>query len=345
MRALGRLLARLVLVGVLLVAALLAPVLWVEAACKGGETLPAKANPLLPPEHRRSEARTLMTYPEWHIVHAYDDYARVIADGPPHAYGFLRAVGQFWGTTCDLSRAAPAHGGADWTTRQTMHVIGVSFTAEMLLKAAYEETLGRLAWTLWGRAPLDDLSARQAADYAAFLRQVPWYRWDFRAAAGALEAAATDAPRDRERRLALGAEYRAKAAYARAIAGAVAATGEDALTLRSVVTGAGAEALAAVEGVTVVGPLGDGTEIETPRYAAFTALLPALAATGADFAEIAGNDEIMATFTGAAPVEGALRVMPRQGYGDSRSLVLMPVGALLDRIRAGAEGLEHVHDY
>ena len=345
MRALGRLLARLALGAGLLLAALLAPVLWVETACRGGEVVSARADPLLPPEDRRSEARTLMTYPEWHIVHAYDDYARVIADGPPHAYGFLRAVGQFWGASCDLMRAAPAHGGADWTTRQTMHVIGVSFTAEMLLKALYEETLGRLAHATFGRGPLDDLSAAQAADYAAFLRQVPWYRWDFGEAAQALDAAATDTPRDRERRLALGAEYRAKAAYAGMIAGAVAATGEDALTMRSVVTSADADALSAVEGVTVIGPLGGGTEIETPRYAAFTALLPALAATGADFAEIAGNDEIMATFTGPDPAEGALRVMPRQGYGDSRSLVLMGVGELLDRVRAGAGGLEHVHDY
>ena len=345
MRSLGRLLARLALGAGLLLAALLAPVIYVEAACRGGEAAAAGPEPLLPPEHRRSEARTLMTYPEWHIVHAYDDYARVIADGPPHAYGFLRAIGQFWGASCDLMRAAAGHGGADWQTRQTNHVIGVSFTAEMLLKAAYEETLGRLAHAALGRGPLDDLSARQAEDYAAFLRQVPWYRWDFRGAAQALDEGATDTPRDRERRAALGLEYRAKAAYADVIAGAVAATGADALTLRSVVTGADADQLAAVEGVTVIGPLGEGTVIETPRYAAFTALLPALAATGADFAEIAGNDEIMATFTGPAPMEGALRVMPRQGYGDVRSLVLMPVGDLLDRVRAEGEGLEHVHDY
>ena len=351
MRILRRVLALLAVAVALPAAALLAPVAYVEAACRGGPVTPAADAPLLAPRHRRAEARTLMTYPEWHIVHAYDDYARVISDGPPHRYGFARAIAQFWTSACDLSRMAPAHGGADLAVRQTMHVIGASFTAEMLLKAAYEETMGRASHALFGRGPLDDLSARQAADYAAFLRQVPWYRWDFRGAAAALGAAATDAPRDRERRAALGAEYRAKALYAEAIAGAVAATGADAPTLRAVVTGADPAALEAVDGVAVIGPVGQGWQIETPRYAAFTGLLPALAATGADFAEIAGNDEIMASFVGPAPEAGAaagagaFRTMPRQGYGDVRSLVLMPVGDLLARVRAGAAGLEHVHDY
>ena len=42
---------------------------------------------LLDAEWQRAESRTLTTYPEWHIVHAYDDYARVITDGDPHEFG------------------------------------------------------------------------------------------------------------------------------------------------------------------------------------------------------------------------------------------------------------------
>ena len=327
---------------------LLMPVAYVEVACRGGEAVPRGAA-LTPEGERRPEARTLTTFPEWHIVHAYDDYARVIAEGPPHAFAFTTAVRQFWGTTCDLFREAPRHGGADWTARQTIHVIGVSFTAEMLLKALYEETVGRLAYAVGGRGALDDLSARRAAEYAAFLRQVPWYRWDFRGDAAALAAAgaASEGLRDRERWLALGLEANAKALYARVIEAAVAATGQDALEMVSIVEGADPAALAAVEGVELaeVPGLPEGAvAIRTPRYRAFTALLPAIAATGARFVEIAGNDEILFTATGPEPLEGAFRAMPRQGYGDWRSLVVVPVDALLDRALA-VPGLEHVHDY
>ncbi len=349
MRRLGRWLGRLLLAALLLVLALLAPSLWVEAACRG-KPLAETREPILPPEQRRAEARTLLTWPEWHIVRSYEDYAAVIAAGDPHDFGFLRAVGQFWSSFCAVNRAAAAHGGADWETRRTIHVIGASFTAELLLKALYEETLGRAAAWARGerRAPLDDLSARQAADYAAFLRQVPWYRWDFRADAAALSAASTGSLRDRERALALGLEYRAKAAYAGAIAAAVAATGQDETTMRSLVAGLSSTTLAQIEGVTVIAERPEGVEIETPRYAAFTALARELARAGGRFVEIAGNDDILVTGIVApdlVPAPGTLARLPLQGREGERELRLLPVAdlgaALLDRGRP----VEHVYDY
>nr|WP_102110258.1 hypothetical protein [Kandeliimicrobium roseum] len=349
MRVLGRWLGRALLAAAVLAALLLAPVAWVELACRG-EAVAETYEPLLPPEDRRAESRTLLTYPEWHIVHAYEDYAQVIAAGDPHDFRFLRAVAGFWGALCPLSRAAAAHGGATGETKLTIYTIGVSFTAELALKALYEETAGRVATWIRGpeRAPLDDLSARQTAEYAAFLRQVPWYRWDFRADARALDAAATGAFRDRERRFALGIEYRGKAAYAKVIEGAVGQVGADALTMRAVVSGVAPEALAAMEGVTVIGARPQGVEIETPRYRAFTRLAERLAEAGGDFVEIAGNDDILVSTLSPAPVEGALHSFARQGFGDVRNLRLVKVRDLADVLRAlrtGPETLEHIHDY
>lgn len=349
MRRALRWLGRLGLALLLLLVLLLAPVAYVEVACRGTPVADGYV-PLLPPEDRRPEARTLLTYPEWHIVHAYEDYAAVIARGDPHDYRFLPEIVGFWSSACALTRVAAAHGGVDGATRRMVHVIGVSFTAELLLKALYEETLGRVATWVRGpaRAPLDDLSARQAAAYAAFLRQTPWYRWDFGADAAALSAADTGAFRDRERDLALGVEYRAKALYARAIAAAVAGVGADELTLRSVVAGLAPEALAALPGVEVVGTMPQGVVVETPRYAAFTDLARAIAAQGGRFVEIAGNDDILVTALGpqgAAP--GALASVPLQGREGVRYLLLLKVpdlAALLADPPPGIE-VEHVHDY
>ena len=350
MRWIARWLLRALAALAALVVLLLAPVGYTELVCRGGPPAQASAAPLITdPDWQRPETRTLMTYPEWHIVHAYEDYARVTATGDPHDFGYLRAIAGFWSALCPLKSRAMAMGEITGDTKATIYTIGVSFTAELLAKAAYEETLGRLATMLRGpqRSSLDDLTARRDADYAAFLTQTPWYQWDFGADARALAAASTGSLRDRERALALGAEYRAKALYARAIAAAVGGIGADALRLRSVVTGLSEADLRAVPGVQVIGPSGAGILIEIDRYRAFTDVALRIAAAGGDFAEIAGNDEILVTILSAeTPLPDTILSFARQGANDRRHLVLLPVSSLAETIRGlGGAALEHIHDY
>lgn len=348
MRVLARILTRILQLVLILAVILAAPVVYVETMCRG-EGSPAPATPLS--GETRPEIRTLLTYPEWHIVHAYDDYAEVIRDGDPHDYGFIPAIFGYWQSLCTLTEESADLGEIDSSTRQLVHVIGVSFTFEMMMKGAYEETIGRLATIIRGPdpTPLDAVSAQQAADYAAFLQQVPWYRYDFRADAAELDAEATEAFRDRERAIALGLEHRARAGYAGLIAQAVAATGFDDLTLQMVLTGLDGAALEAIDGVTVLGDVEGGMEIETPRYRELTGLLADWADQGANFVDMAGNDQIMFTAISDERTQpGALADLPRQGYGDTRHLFLVPVTELAEALR-GLEGrglrLEHIHDY
>lgn len=349
MRFIGRWLWRLAAAIIVLALLLLSPVAYTELACTG-EVQDDGYQPIITQEEwQRAESRTLMTYPEWHIVHVYDDYAKVIISGDPHDFRFMRAIAGFWGTLCPLSERSAQMGGVTGDSKMTIYTIGVSFTAELLAKAAYEETIGRLATMLRGadRAPLDDLSAGQAADYAVFLQQVPWYQWDFARDRSALKAAATDALRDRERAFALGLEYSAKGAYAQVIAQAVEGIGADELRLRSVVAGLSEDQLRAIDGVEVVGRDPKGVMIETDRYRAYTNLLQRLAQAGGDMVEIAGNDTILFTaISGNPTAQDALYSFQRQGYGDWRHLIVVPVGALAQRLR-GLEDLrlEHVHDY
>ena len=333
----------------LAVIGLLIPPAYVELACQKPTTSDGYSPLITDPNWQRAESRTLLTYPEWHIVHAYDDYARVIRDGDPHDFGYLRAISGFWRTLCPLTGAAASMGGVDRDTKATIYTIGVSFTAELLAKAAYEETIGRLMTLLRGseQSALDAVSARQAAEYALFLQQTPWYQWDFRRDAQELTEKADANLRDRERSLALGIEYRAKAIYAGAIKAAVAGMGADQLRLRAVVSNLSIDALEALDGITVVGRNGSGIEIETDRYRAFTRIVEVLVAKGGNIVEIAGNNDVLFTaISDASTVEGALYSFPRQGYGDVRHLILIPVRDLGDRLRS-LDGLqlEHVHDY
>ena len=335
---------------VLLSIGLLSPVAYSEVMCRPSDE-PVATQAMLDAAHHRPETRTLMTYPEWHIVHAYEDYGRVIQTGDPHDYGFTTAIGGFWRSLCALSKASGELGAIDGGTKQMVYVIGVSFTAELLAKAAYEETLGRLFAALRGptRAPLDDVSAEQAQSYALFLRQVPWYKWDFHTDVETLETSDTGTLRDRERRIALGLEYRAKAAYAEIIAGAVAGVGADARTLRMLVIGASPGTLASLKGVTIVGETQNGIEIETPRYRELTQLMQEMAKSGINFVEIAGNDDIMFTIlSDTAEHPKAIYSAARQGFDTYRHLILTQVSDLASELRTLEDGggrLEHIHDY
>ena len=344
-----RWLKRILTTLVVVLIALAAPPVYIEIACQGSQTQTPGPAPLVDPEWQRAESRTLLTYPEWHIVHAYDDYAKVISAGDPHDFAYLRAVAGFWNTLCPLTEAAASMGGVDNDTKTTIYTIGVSFTAELLAKAAYEEALGRLATLLRGpdRAPLDDLSARQGAEYARFLQQTPWYKWDFAADVTALTQATSGSLRDTERRLALGTEYRFKSAYAGMIEAAVAGVGADELRLRSVVSNVSQDRLSTIEPIEIIDTISDAFVIETDRYRAFTGIVQQLANAGANFVEIAGNDQILFTLISNSPRhEGALYSFRRQGYDDFRHLMLVPVRDLADRIRGLNDvRLEHVHDY
>lgn len=350
MRVLKRLFKWLGLGLMALIIGLLAPIGYIELACRpNGVT--AEYTSILAPAHHRPEGRTLLTYPEWHIVHAYDDYAHVITNQDPHDYQYLRSIGGFWSSLCSLSQASGPHGGFPSEFKQTAYTIGVSFTAELLAKAAYEETIGRVFTWIRGEqhAPLDELSADQATQYSQFLRQIPWYRWDFTSDAAALSDAATPALRDRERRFALGVEYGVKARYAQLITRALANMKPDALRLRMIVKGLPSEQLGAIKDVEVIAQHPEGIEIDTPRYRALTHLLFQMAQEGADFVEIAGNDDILFTATSDDKnLDAALYSFARQGYGDTRHLVLVKVtelASVLRGIKAQGLRLEHIHDY
>lgn len=341
-------LKRLLLVLIVLVLILLAPVAYTEMACRGEPTGNAYAS-IIDYEARRPKSRTLSTYPEWHIVHSYDDYARVLKDGDPHEFDFLPAISGFWTSFCPLKIKADEMGGMNADSKLTIYTIGLSFSIEMLARAAYEETLGR--FTVWTRGPertpLDEMTYAQAAEYAEFLKQTPWYKWDFHGARADLARAKIDVPRDHERYLAMSIEYMLKAQYADVISGAVAGIGADELRMRSVVTGLEAEELGRLPGVMPIAQRTQGIEIETERYRAFTDLVQELVAQGVEFVEIAGNDEIMySVITEREQVEGAIYSAQRQGYGDWRHLMLVPVRELHERLQdLGDLRLEHVHDY
>ncbi len=344
---------------VVLVVGLLTPIIYNELACQGPDVTSTYKPIITDVKFQRHEANSYLTYPEWHIVYAYEGMANTLRGGDEYQFDYISSIEGFWSATCKLSRMARQHGGADFDTRSTNYVIGASFTLELGMKALYEELLGRLFATLRGpnKTPQDQVAANMAENYAAFLQQTPWYEYPFADEVTKLWAAHLDAPlRGWERRLALGGEWKAKIAYANGIKSLVGATTGDAdLEIRSVVKDISPEALATIKDVQILSTTPQGTIINTPRYGAYTNILKEIAAKGGNIVEIAGNENIFVTaikLNGSdfapPPETSIIGEIARDGYDDHRLLLSVPIIKLADLIRkleTGPVKLEHIYDY
>lgn len=287
-----------VMIALVVVASL--PVLWIETSCKSQHQPAMREASLLATEHRRDEVNTYLTYPEWSIVHAYEDLAAVMRQTSESDFDYFGSIGRFWGSLCSISRLASARGTISAEYKVMLYTIGLSFAGEMGLKGIYEKTIGRA--TAWIAKPVktaeDEFALAVADDYAKFLRQVPWYEYPF---ATTLVRFWRETPltggnivRKIERRAALSLEWGIKSIYAKAIAfGAAAAPAP--LRIRSVVDGLTNDDVAADPRIKLIEHRGERAVIETDRYAVFTSIIQKLSARGRNFVEIAGNRSIMVT--------------------------------------------------
>ncbi|MGQ3049352.1 MAG: hypothetical protein ACT6Q8_07595 [Niveispirillum sp.] len=339
------------------------PILYVEKACRA-DTAPAPATPSrLAALGYGTEVRpaldTYLSYPEWYIVHAYEDFAHTLSVGDESAFAYGRSVATYWSTLCHLNRFSSAKGEATFNVKAMLYTIGHSFALEMGAKAAYENTLGALSE--WIRGPekteQDRLSAEMAADYVGFLYLKPWYMYDFTAWADKLSALPTDAPpsplRSWERKIGIGLELRAKAAYAGMIGAAAAAGGEVPRTTLSIIRFTTGDLPPAT---TLEKDLGDGELlIRTARYRPLTDIMRQIALAGGDAVEIAGNDKGLATLIVPAdypdaklpgtviftiPI-AARPTMKRIGL----DMALGDLGPLFRQLQADGAAVEHFYDY
>jgi hypothetical protein len=311
-------------------------------------------------DYTRGGAATYLTVPEWYIVYSTEEYARWLGAGPPSGFAYLGASRQYWeyyGAMCDAARDAHPF---DAGVHLMLGVIGVSFTGENLVKAGYENTIGRLTEWLGGPATAeDDFARRTAAEYGRFMHGTPWYEFPFARTTAALWR---ETPwwgpaltRKWERRLALTAEYGVKAGYGWLIRRATGAVyGAEDARIHVWLTGPPAAALADAR-VRKVADAPDGVIVLLPRYEAFTDAVSTLAGQGARFRDIAGNDVIVLSALGRRgqvlpPDAGEVlfRAPLPSEPGVVRLVLRTPVTSLHTSLaalpRAGVR-LEHVYDY
>ncbi|MEX0956578.1 MAG: hypothetical protein WDZ83_15375 [Rhizobiaceae bacterium] len=311
--------------------------------------------------YKRPEESTFLTYPEWAIVYAARKYAGFVDGHSPRQFPYWAYAGRFWQDYALMIRATEAY-PFNFQNHLMLMVIGVSHTVEHAVQWSYENTIGWLTElsARFEAVPEDEYQADVAADYAAFLDQVPWYRYPYaqkRAGLWDVEpAGGLAAVRSWERKLAFGAAYTIKQGYADLINSGLDAT-SDAALLDIHVWGQGpvADAISGEPDTEIVRDLGDdGMVFVTRRYQVFTDMIPRLIEKGVRFVEIGGNRLIFLTVladSGITLPDGAQPVFDYTLPAESSSKrvgLAVPVAQLhaaLPALTDTGARLEHVYDY
>lgn len=340
----------------LIVTVIAAPVAYIEGTCRATSSPVGTYRSLLAPADRRDEAQSALSYPEWHIVYEAEAFAHHLAEGrPPSQFAYGQQIGQFWTSYCAVNRQTSGSAAAS-DAKITIYTIGISFTAELAIKAAYERTIGRLFEWASGSTSVDDRFAAHVQQiYGAFLHETPWYRFPFGTAlTGEWRLREDRLPaRHWERRFSLSTEYGVKALYAKAIDAATGATvGRDAIMLRFVVRGEPAMIRALDPRFRIVEQRKDGLlVVEAPRFQQFNDLLAKIAASSVQLVEIAGNDRIFMTLlvpSTTPPPHQPVFAMPAGRSGWQRIGMVVSVRDLTTIMRQTTQSgsaIEHIYDY
>ena len=364
---------RLIVAGVLLLALgpslVNLPRVWVT--CRVWETVPA-TEPTLDdeslraaiqklPDYYRPESKTYLTLPEWYIVYSTDEYGAFLQNNRAGEFPHFKAVGQYWQSYVDVCREIQGRYPFNGDSQFTLAFIGLSFTAENMLKGAYEGTVGRFTEWVSSDTPTEEevFAAQVAEEYGAFMHMTPWYFFPFKEKLQELWQLSLWGPdplRKWERKLALTMEYGGKVLYA----------GFTNLGAQAAYGGADVEKVYAVtSGVTkpmlspdleIVEQSGDLQLARITRFEVFSAIVPAITADGAQLVEVAGNDEMLFTLIGSPDADynfehGTylfdLPILTQPGL--TRVAVKVPVadiGAFLQELKDRSDiKFEHMYDY
>ncbi len=257
----------------------------------------AQAEPVAPPEQRRGAEQTYLTFPEWYLVYSPAEYAGyVAADRPPSDFPFWGHVGQLWSSYARVTAATRDH-AFNIGYHVMIVVIATSTTVEYALRSAYEVTVGRLfeLTRMHGPTSEERFAAKTAQDYVDFIRVRPWYEFDFWSRLKGVWTetgnGGADGLRKWERKYALTTEYGIKAVYACIIRNLTKATYDAPRPTTAVLVDRWVDRIdGSWPEMQRVRSLRDGGELVLlPRYDAFKTVAIAIARSGANFAEVAGN--------------------------------------------------------
>lgn len=256
------------------------------------EWLAVHKNPKTPKESIRPADQTFLTFPEWYLVFSPDEQAHYFKKQTSTSFPFMSHTRQIWEGYYIVNEQIKDNFPTNTGYHFMIWVIGTSASIEYSIKAWYETIVGRLTDTGQVITDEDRFNAKYAKDYVDFIKDRPWYEFDFRNQLVSFWSGTSFFEphffRKMERKYFLTSELMIKFAYGKLIGLGTETVYDEALPTTEVL----------VDSIAITDPdlkiskkYSDASAlISLPRYDKFNAAISGLAKKGFVFKEIAGND-------------------------------------------------------
>jgi hypothetical protein len=313
--------------------------------------------------YARPEDDTFLSYPEWYIVWSYEEKADFQQSHLPSGFPYLGAVRQYWSGYCCISRLTREKYGFNGGEQLMLAVIGSSFSAEYILKGAYENTIGRVSEWSSNHEPTEEdrFASKVARDYADFVHVRPFYEFHFARQVKELwsetHLSGSHILRKWERKLFLTTDYTIEAFYCWLIEKMTHLTyGLEPSETYAWIDHVDAPTLNAMPQAKIVKQVGTKAYIvNMPRYQEFTTVASAFAEHDIQFVEIAGNSQILVSFLAPQPwrlnsdnVQQLFSAPLLTRPNIQRVLIgcdVPSLSAVQNAARSSGVSVEHIYDY
>ncbi len=319
------------------------------------------------PQYLKGEEQTYLTLPEWYLVFNPNEYAHYLQSGNnPSDFPFMASINEYWRLYDRVMQLTRDVYPENNEYKTMLDVIGISTTAEFLIKGFYENTIGRISyWTASAPTPEDVLIQQAHQAYAELIYLEAWYKFPF---ADWLRKIWTDVPffganfiRKFERKVLFTLEFGFKSVYAKLIGfGAESAYDpSDGLVKMHVLLPANLNVnnVSLIdERVSVLHDFGQAELIiSIPRWGGFSEIMPKLATSGLEFIEISGNDDMLVTviadedsspsFSYSQFLFDSMVISPAGKQRKVYSVKVADLSDFIDKVDEQHLMLEHLFDY
>lgn len=311
----------------------------------------------------KGEEQTYLTMPEWYLVFNPNEYADFLKSGNnPSDFPFFSSIDEYW-TLYDRVNVLTKNKYPENSEYQTMlQVIGISTTAEFLVKGLYENIVGRFTrWTASADTEEDLLIQQAHTAYAKLIYSEAWYKFPFFKWVLKIwsepEFFAANFIRKIERKISFTLEFTFKSLYALLIGFGAETAYEQSDGLVTLRLNMDKNIITSVDNrIKLLKDFGNNDlVISLPRWGTFSEIIPKLVTVGAQFTEISGNDDILISVIADKETNSEIN----QGKYLFSSIVISPenktrlvytvnvanLSGFIENLNKQQIKLEHIYDY
>jgi hypothetical protein len=256
------------------------------------EWLAINKNPKTPKEYIRPADQTFLTFPEWYLVFSPDEQAQYFKNHTATSFPFMSHTRQIWESYNIVNNQIKDNFPTNTGYHFMIWVIGSSASIEYSIKAWYETVFGRLTDTDIVVTDEDQFNTKYTQDYVDFIKDRPWYEFDFKNQLTSLWSSTSffgdHFIRKMERKYILTSELLVKFVYGKLIGLGTETVYDEALPMTEVLVDSIPQNKLALN---IIKQYPDKSAlISLPRYDKFNVAISDLAKNGFTFKEIAGNN-------------------------------------------------------